>query len=43
MIDGYWLSTFILMAMTIGVLYFRYGSQTFDSNWPLVYLSLIHI
>jgi len=45
MIDGYWLSTFILMAMTIGVLYFRYGSQTFDSNWPLVYyaLAVLHL
>jgi hypothetical protein len=37
MIDGYWLSTAILLAMTIGVIYFRYASTQVESNWPLVY------
>ncbi len=37
MIDGFWLSTFILMAMTLGVVYFRYSARALDSNWPLVY------
>lgn len=45
MTDGYWLSSFILMAMTIGVMYFRYSTQTFDSNWPLIYyaLAVVHL
>ncbi len=37
MIDGYWISTVILIAMTLGVVYFRITSQTPESNWPLVY------
>jgi hypothetical protein len=40
MIDGFWLSTCILMVMTLGVVYFRYSTQNNDSNWPLVYYSL---
>lgn len=37
MIDGYWISTVILIAMSLGIVYFRITSQTPESNWPLVY------
>lgn len=45
MIDGFIISTCILMAMTVGVIYFRYTSQTTDSNWPLVYyvFAVLHL
>ncbi|WP_031495538.1 hypothetical protein [Bryobacter aggregatus] len=41
MIDGYWLSTCILLAMTLGVVYFRYASRTHEGNWPMVYYGLV--
>ena len=37
MIDGFWISTLILLVMTLGVIYFRSSSTTTESNWPLVY------
>lgn len=37
MIDGYWISTALLIALTIGVIYFRYATTVTESNWPLVY------
>ncbi len=45
MIDGFWLSTFILMAMTLGVAYFRYSSRGLNSNWPLIYyiFAVLHL
>ena len=45
MIDGFWLSTFILMVMTAGVIYFRYASNATESNWPLVYyaFAVLHL
>lgn len=44
MINGYWLGSFILLGMTLGVIYFRYSAKETNSNWPLVYyaLALIH-
>ena len=39
MIDGFWISTLILLVMTIGVIYFRITALTTESNWPLVYYS----
>lgn len=29
------------MAMSMGVIYFRYTAQTTDSNWPLVYYAFV--
>jgi hypothetical protein len=45
MIDGFWLSTLILMAMTFGIIYFRYATTVQASNWPLVYyaFTVLHI
>ena len=45
MIDGYWISTVVLLALTLGVLYFRYSVSTLDSNWPLVYyaFAVLHL
>jgi hypothetical protein len=45
MIDGYWISTIILIAMTCGVVYFRATAQSTDSNWPLVYyvFTVLHL
>ncbi len=45
MIDGFKISTFLLMVMTLGVIYFRYASQAKDSNWPLVYyaFAVLHL
>ena len=45
MIDGFWLSTIILLAMTLGVVYFRYSSRALDSNWPLIYytFAVLHV
>ncbi len=45
MIDGYFLSTVILIGLTLGILYFRYSSTNTDSNWPLVYyaFAVLHL
>lgn len=45
MIDGYWLSTCLLIAMTVGIMYFRYSTTSLDSNWPLVYyaFAVLHL
>jgi hypothetical protein len=45
MINGFWLSTFILMGLTLGMIYFRYASKTLESNWPIVYyaFAVIHL
>lgn len=39
-IDGAWLSTAILLVMTVGLVMFRYTARTHESNWPLVYYAL---
>lgn len=41
MIDGFWLSTCLLIAMTVGIIYFRYSITSQDSNWPLVYYAFV--
>ena len=41
MIDGFWISTIILLVMTIGIVYFRVTAVTTDSNWPLVYYAFV--
>jgi hypothetical protein len=45
MINGFWLSTFVLMGMSIGMIYFRYSSKSLETNWPIVYyaLTVIHL
>lgn len=45
MIDGFWISTIILLAMTFGVIYFRATAQSTESNWPLVYyvFAVLHL
>ena len=45
MIDGFWISTIVLIAMTFGVIYFRVTAQSTESNWPLVYyvFAVLHL
>lgn len=44
MINGFWLGSFLLLAMTLGVIYFRYSAKDTNSNWPIIYyaLALLH-
>jgi hypothetical protein len=37
MIDGFWISTAIMLLMSFGVIYLRYSAASTESNWPLVY------
>jgi hypothetical protein len=41
MIDGFWISTCLLIAMTVGIIYFRYSTTMLESNWPLVYYAFV--
>ncbi len=41
MIDGFWISTVILLAMSIGVVYLRQTTSSNETNWPLVYYALV--
>jgi len=45
MIDGFWIATLVLLAMTFGVIYFRYATDNVVSNWPLVYygFAVVHL